>query len=342
MKLKEIISLLLASPNIASQAPIYEKYDKNVQGNTVWERGQVAASICTPFRDFGELPDDKSKIGVVIGTGGNPNYAKINAGLAAKHALIEALIKISAVGGLPLSATDCLNFGNPEKKEQMGAFVSAVKGLSEVCKKLQIPIVSGNVSLYNESNGKSVPPSALISLFGRVDDPTIVPQVGFQKSGATIYLIGKRTEQLGGSEFLKVCDKNDTRIPEVNFEEIQVLSDILRTLAISRSIDTANPILRGGAIITILKSCFVSSLGAKITIDDSVDVPSFCFNESPGAIVATDQPKAVENLCGDLAIKIGQTSEDQRLILNIGEKMMFDEGLSEWKGVWKNGLRKIV
>ncbi len=340
MKIPEIIESLLASPNIASAQPIYEKYDKNVQGNTAQERGRVAASICTPFRDFPELPDDKSKTGVAIATGGNPNLAKIDAKAAAINAVCEATIKLACVGATPLSATDCLNFGNPEKPEQMGEFVSGVEGVKNACEALEIPIVSGNVSLYNETRGKSIPPSAIISIFGRVDDPKTVPQLAFQNAGETIFCIGKRSENLGGSEFLRVCKKEDSRIPNIDLVETKHVSSLLQSIAAKNEISTAHPILRGGLITAILKSCFEGQLGAEIKIPEA-DVPGFLFGEDLGVIVTTDNPALIEKKFGDQAIELGKTTKEFKISLTSGSETLIDQSLNDWKNCWENSLRKI-
>ncbi len=340
MKIPEIIEKLLSSPNIANTQPIYEKYDKNVQGNTARERGKVAASICTPFRDFDELPGDKSKTGVAIATGGNPNLAKIDAKAAAINAVCEATIKLACVGAIPLAATDCLNFGNPEKSEQMGEFVAGMEGVKEACEALEIPIVSGNVSLYNETRGKSIPPSAIISVFGRVDDPKQVPQLAFQKAGETIFCIRKRSDHLGGSEFLKVCEKEDFRIPEIDLVEVKNLASQLQKIATKNKISTANPILRGGLIVSVLKSCFKGNLGAEIQIPTE-NVPGFLFGEDLGVIVTTKNPEPIKDTFGEEAIELGKTTKEFKIALAAESETLLDQSLDEWKNLWENELRKI-
>ena len=147
---KEVFQAIVDSPNVVSRKPIYEQYDKNVQGKTARERGCVAAGITTPFLDFPELAGQaKAGTGVAIGTGGNPYLGRIDAQAAAEYGIATAALKTACVGGQFLGATDCLNFGNPEKKHQMGELVSGIEGVKMACTQLDIPIVSGNVSLYN-------------------------------------------------------------------------------------------------------------------------------------------------------------------------------------------------
>ncbi len=340
MKITDIIQSLLTSPNVASQQPIYEKYDKNVQGSTIWERGDVAASMCAPFRDYEELPTELSQTGVAIATGGNPNLAKIEAKAAAINAVSEAYVLLSCVGATPLAITDCLNFGNPEKKEQMGQFVQGIEGVKEACNALKIPIVSGNVSLYNESQGKSIPPSALISAFGRVDHPKQVPVLSFAAPDQTIFLIGARSSNLGGSEMMRIAGKTDTQIPKNDLKQIETISQTLSTLAQKKILETCHPILRGGMVITLIKSCFLKSIGAQIEIPAD-DIPGFLFSEDLGAIVATSKPEELESIAGSQALKIGTTTKDFSIKITSTKETILKNDLSEWKDQWENELRKV-
>lgn len=341
MKINEVLKILLNTTNIVSQSPIYEKYDKNVQGNTVHERGNTATSITVPFRDFAELPERQSKIGVAIATGGNPNLAKISAREATQSALAEALIKLSCVGGIPLGATDCLNFGNPEKAEQMGEFVEGIEGLKEACEILGIPIVSGNVSLYNETRGTSIPPSALIAVFGRVDEVVDVPRLAFQKAGETIFLLGKRSNNLGGSEFMKACKKEDTRIPKVDLDALKNWTSKLRKLAQENIITTAHPVQLGGVVTALAKSCMKGSLGAEINIPTG-NIPQFLFSEDLGVIIATVDPEKIKSAFEDQAIELGKVTKGTDLSIQAGEESILEKDLEEVKKGWEDKLRKII
>ena len=343
MKLDQIIQKLLTSPNIASRAPIYEKYDKNVQGNTAWERGKVAASICTPFMDFPELPADKAKTGVAIATGGNPNLAKICAKSAAIQAVYHAVWKLACVGAVPIGATDCLNFGNPEKKEQMGDFVAGVEGVKEACEALEVPIVSGNVSLYNESDRKAVPPSALVGIFGRVDDVGEVPKLAFENAGETIFLVGSRSGNLGGSALLEVLEAKDSRLPRINVDSAKKQIDVLRKLAAKNVISTAHPVGLGGMIIAICKACFLGGVGAKIKFDvDEKEVPGFLFGEDLGVVVSTSQPDDVREAFGGDIFEIGEVVEEFELDVEIGGEEVLSSELKELERGWGSGLRGVV
>ena len=371
MKIEDALEKILISPNGSSREPIFEKYDKNVQGNTVWERGTVASSIVAPFRDFPELPAKESRISVAMATGGNPFLAKISARVAAEHGVVEAVVKVSCVGGTPLAVTDCLNFGNPEKPEQMGELVDGIEGLKKACMELNIPIVSGNVSLYNESGGKSIPPSALVTVFARVDRPEVVPKLAFQKEGETIFCIGSRSEHLGGSALLEIAGKKDSRIPEIDFPAFKKWVEKLQQVAALNIISTAHPIGYGGLITALAESCFGKKLGAELRMihpmksrsagvptksglfhgasdelrmsnDRGEGVVQFLFSEDPGAVIATAYPGKVREIFGDEAIELGKVIQDFRIEVSNGEERILDKNLTHTRQKWDNQLREIL
>lgn len=341
MTLKDTFASLLSHPSIASAAPIYETYDKNVQGNTAHERGKTVCSISACFRDFPELPEKTAETSVAIATGGNPLLAKISAEEAAIQAVTACNYKLACVGATPLSATDCLNFGNPEKEDQMQELIDGIAGTKEACEKLQIPIVSGNVSLYNESSGKSIPPSAIISIFGRVDDPHTVSPLAFQKAGQTIMVIGKRSTNLGGSHLLNILKKEDSNLPKINLEAAKEITEKIRQTATTQDFSSVNIIHQGGITRALFESTFGKNIGAEITIPDNSEIPQFLFSEDLGALITTDNPEKIQEIFGEESLIIGKTTEDFALKISHKSQEIFSENLDELKDTWENSLRKI-
>ncbi len=344
MKIPKIIEKLCSSPNIASEKPIFEKYDKNVQGNTTRERGDTIASIVMPFRDFNELSDTESQTGIAIATGGNPNLAKVSARIAAENAVAEAAIKVAMVGGDFLGVTDCLNFGNPEKPEQMGEFVDAINGVKKACDHLEIPIVSGNVSFYNESAGRSIPPSAIISVFGKVKDTKNAPSFSFQNPQETIFLIGARNENLGGSELLKIMRKEDSRVPKINFPLVKNWIETLKKCVKNNKISATNFVGRGGLIMALLESSFKKEIGVKIEIPSTwveEKIPQFLFGEALGVIVTTTCPDEIRETFGDQAMEIGYTCPDFKITISHNSEKILDTDLNQYKKTWSEKLRTI-
>ena len=336
---------LLASPNASSRAPIFEQYDRNVQGNTAIERGRAAAGVASVFRDFvGEISEKNSKIGVAIATGGNPNLAKISAAAAAESAVCEGVLAISCVGAKPLAITNCLNFGNPEKPDQMGSFVAATRALGQTCRALNLPIVSGNVSLYNESAGKSVPGSALISAFGRVDDPSTVPPDFFQTSGARIYALGRRSENLGGSEFLRIFDQADSRVPKIDVQKFGQMATKLAHFSAANGLETAVPIQIGGVLLAGLRASFGSEFGLEIEIPDSVEsekIPHFLFSENLGAILVARDHAQIEKVFGEELTALGHVLPNSELIISHQKTQILRTEIPPLRKIWAGGLRAV-
>ncbi len=324
---------ILSRPNVASRLPIYEKYDKNVQGNTACERGDFAASVVVPFRDFSELDDDLAEIGVVVGTGGNPYRALIDPKLAAELAICEAALKTASVGGSWLGATDCLNFGNPEKKEQMAELVQGIEGVKMACEKLEIPIVSGNVSLYNESSGRSVPPSALVSVFARVDEVDAVSPLSFSDEGNNIWFLGLPLS-LSGSEFLEYVEASDTNLPAVNYKVFDGFCNELREALKNKQLNSILPIVPGGVWATALQSAVKNSLGFELNIDE--DLPETLFGEGLGVLVSSSEN--LSHITG--AMRLGRVTKGEVVIKSANE-VVFESDTVELTSVWKNSLRDI-
>lgn len=340
ISLESALEKVCLSLNTVSRRPIYEKYDKNVQGNTVWERGQSLVSVSACFRDFPELDDKHSKIGVAVGTGGNPNYAKIDPGYAAEQAICEGALKVAAVGGEWLGATDCLNFGNPEKPTQMGQFVAGVEGIKTACEALEIPIVSGNVSLYNESSGTSIPPSALVSVFARVDQVSQVPGLALPETG-DLFFIGEPSESLGGSEFLRVCGQSDADLPALNYERLQAQADIMRQLVSAELISMVNLVATGGLWKAVCESAFLSDREVCLDFNHDLSVPASLFGESLGLLVATNEPDKLQATAGELAIPVGKVTTGESVIRH-NDNTVWTGSLSVWKKDWEDQLRAVV
>lgn len=295
--LEDVLKAVALSPNVVSRRPIFEKYDKNVQGNSYRERGQAASAVILPFNDFPELPQDKKAIGVTVGTGGNPNRAKIDAQQTAEMAICEAALQTSCVGGTWLGATDCLNFGNPEKEDQMADFVAGVEGVKQACQKLSIPIVSGNVSLYNENNGQAVPPSALVSVFARVDDIKKVKPITWETEGAYIYKIGESSAALGGSELARLFAVDTAELPGLDYEAFKASVNQVELVLSLDEVEAVVPLGAGGVWGTLVGMALNSEQGFRLTRDDQ-NVISDLLAETIGALVVSSEPLDSLNLIG--------------------------------------------
>ena len=338
IELKEALEKVLASPNVASKMPIYEKYDKNVQGNTVCERGKVVSSVITPFMDFEELDKKSKKIGVTIATGGKTLFALIDSKKAAEYAICQAALKVKAVGGIWLGATDCLNYGNPEKENQMSELVEGIKGIKKSCETLKIPIVSGNVSLYNESAGNSVPPSGLVSVFGRVDDVSKVPQLAFPKEKQTLWYVGGVPENLAGSEFLNIYGKEDTNLSNVDYKAFGKLCGFVEKSSQNKKVSVISPVESGGVWGNLCQSSFLGQKGFSLNLEENV--LETLFGENLGVLIATDSDYDLSKDFSD-SIKIGKTTDEYHFEIEVDHKTIAKGGLDDLEKIWNNKLREI-
>jgi phosphoribosylformylglycinamidine synthase II len=201
---------ILAHRDACSRAEIYQRYDGVVRGCTAIPPGYADAGVLVP------IPG--APLGVALGLGGNPRYGKIDPRRAAELAVVEAIAQVTAVGATPVGLTDCLNFGDPTVPEQMGAFVAAVEGLSEAARALDVPFVSGNVSLYNRSSsGNHVAPSPIVACIGAIPDVARIASGGFKRSGSVIRTVGVPQLAYAGSVLAELRGMRSTTVPEVDY-----------------------------------------------------------------------------------------------------------------------------
>ncbi len=205
----EVTLRLLASPNIASKRWVYSQYDHSVQTNTVVPPGSDAAVLRIKGTDKG----------IAVSVDGNGRYCYLNPYLGAQHAVAEAARNVAAVGARPMAITNCLNFGNPEDPEVFWQFSEVIRGMVKACEELDVPVVSGNVSFYNEFLGKAIYPTPVIGMVGLVEDVTRHADASFKEEGSVIALLGGDHFELGGSEYLKeILGKVGGEIAPINWE----------------------------------------------------------------------------------------------------------------------------
>ncbi|MEK6868611.1 MAG: AIR synthase related protein, partial [Nanoarchaeota archaeon] len=210
---------ILNHPNVASKEKCYKHYDRNVMGNSVIESGQADAGLLRA------VPG--SKYGIALSVDCNPKYGRINPYLGAVNAVAESMRNVAAIGAVPSALTDCLNYGNPEDEEQFYDFIQGVKGIKVAAENLYlkgtkypVPVISGNVSFYNESSkGKAIDPSAIIACIGVMKNYEKTITMKLKKEGSILMLAGNRKDELGGSVYYDINGKLGKNVPEINFEE---------------------------------------------------------------------------------------------------------------------------
>jgi phosphoribosylformylglycinamidine synthase len=321
----KILRKILASENVASRKPIYEKYDKQVQGSTTVDGGNGNSAIIQPLVNTAAAQNLK-QIGITIGVGGNGSLGKYSAELQATHAVCEAVANVVSTGATPLALTDCLNYGNPEHADQMAEFVEGIDGLRKAAEIFDTPFVSGNISLYNNNGTDSINPSALISCVGKLNNATEAIPQHFQQAGNILLLVGERSENLGGSEFEKAIKKKLGEPFRIDVLKFSRESKFILTA--KKLIASARDLHRGGLLTTIAEQSFGSSFGFEIQKLPTAQL----FSENPGYLLEVEVKNfsKLKKLAAKLKVKITKVGK-----VNNKPEVALEK-------IWSESLRKIL
>ena len=307
----EMLSLL-SDVNIASKKWVYEQYDHMVRTNTA----------ILPGSDASVIRVKGLRKGIAISADGNGRLCYLDPFKGAKQAVCEALLNIACVGAKPLGITNCLNFGNPENPEIMWQFARVIDGMEESCSALNVPIVSGNVSFYNETEGINVFPTPVIVAVGSIENVYNVKNSFFKDVNNSIILLGSNTGELGGSVFFsKYVDNTNLEIPDVDLVCTSKMLVLLSDLIKNNLIESAHDVSEGGLAIAIGEMCVGNKIGATLDLDEELE-NSFLFSEEkPRIIIETKKEniKAVFEYCSKVNIKaqiIGSTNNSSLIIKN--------------------------
>ncbi|KXS56107.1 MAG: phosphoribosylformylglycinamidine synthase [Candidatus Adiutrix intracellularis] len=278
----ELFKRLLASPNLASRRWIYEQYDHMVGLNTVGRPGGDAAVL--------RLPGGSRK-GLALTVDCNSRYVYLNPRLGGAIAVAEAARNLAAVGARPLALTNCLNFGNPENPEIYWQFVQATDGLAEAARILDIPVTGGNVSFYNEYNGRPIPPTPTIGMVGLLDEIENRLTVDFKVSGDLIFVVGKTREELGASEVhYLLTGRDEGEVPELDLALALRLNQFLVVAAGRKLLRSAHDVAEGGLAVALAESALAGGLGVDLKIELDVSPPALLFGESQSRVVISVRP----------------------------------------------------
>jgi phosphoribosylformylglycinamidine synthase II len=343
-----VLLKLLAHENIASRAPIFEMYDKQVQGRTILEAGAADAGVLQPFNED-KYPEEIRATGIALSLDQCPRYNKISAYWGAVNAVVESARNVAAVGASPQALTDCLCFGNPEKPEQMFDFTESVRGIIDACQAIglkefpgaSLPIISGNVSLYNESKTGAIPASPMISCLGSMADVSKVISKNFQAKDSILILVGARKDECGGSVYYHLADELGAQVPQPD------LSSIGREIqAVTAAIDqglvlSAHDISDGGLAVAVAEMTFRTFIGATVEVPGELALDKKLFGETGGFVLEVAKTKlaALKNLFTFFNIPyftIGKTQVLPRLQLH--DKI--DLAIVDAASAWEMGLRE--
>jgi len=293
LPIEETFLRVLTSPTITSKKWIFEQYDYMVRTNTV----------LIPLNDSAVLNLKKYGKGIAITSNCNSRYCYLNPREGTKIAVAESARNLACSGAIPLAITDCLNFGNPEKPEIMWQFKESIEGMKEACIKLNTPVVSGNVSFYNETEGESVYPTPTVGMVGLINDIKKTVDQWFKKEGDLIVLLGETFNELGGSEYQKIINGNISGIPPaIDLENEKNLITTLIELANGSIINSAHDLSEGGIAVALAECCFSKNknYGFVVNLENinehSLNTPSLLFSESQSRCIVSINKNNLQNL----------------------------------------------
>jgi len=338
----ETLLALLGSPTIASKKWIYRQYDHMVRTNTINLPGQGAGVVRIKGTDRA----------LAMSVDGNGRYCYLDPYRGAMLAVAEAARNVACAGARPLAATNCLNFGNPERPAIMWQFAKAVEGIGAACRALDVPITGGNVSLYNETDGKAIYPTPVIGVVGLLEHADHVVSRRFHETGDTIVLLGTGRGELGASEYLKVVHDLVRGVPPaLDLEAERALQALLVTLAAESLIRSAHDCSDGGLAVAVAECAFdTGGMGAEITIDGvdvardaAVNVAAALFGESASRAIVSLVPDRVTAVlqhaaaAGVPARVIGQTGGN-RLRMAVAGAVAIDQAVDDAERVWSSAI----
>jgi phosphoribosylformylglycinamidine synthase II len=282
----EALLYLIGSPDLCSRRWVWEQYDHVILGNTVQRPGGDAAVVRV----------NEGPKALALTADVTPRYCEADPFEGGKQAVAEAWRNITAVGGRPLAITDNLNFGNPERPEIMGQLVGCIRGIGEACRRLDFPVVSGNVSLYNETNGRAILPTPTIGGVGLLDDFTKSATLAFKAEQEEILLIGATAGWLGQSLYLReICEREEGAPPPVDLDAERRNGDFVRALITEGIATAAHDVSDGGLLVALAEMAMASGIGAELEAPP-ITSHAFWFGEDQARYVVTVRASVAERV----------------------------------------------
>ncbi len=327
---------LLAQPTIASKEWVFEQYDHSVRLGGVLLPGRGDAAV---------VRVEGSKRALALSVDCNSRFVFLDPFEGARLAVAECTRNVSCVGGEPLGLTDCLNFGNPERPEIMWQFAEATRGLASACRELEVPVVSGNVSFYNETDGRGILPTPTVAVVGLVGDASRHCGSAFSQIGDCIALLGETRGELGGSEYIKAfAGKIAGSPPRLSSRVELALQRALRRLIGAGLLSSAHDCSEGGLGVALAESCIVGTIGARVTLDPGRVVPhAFLFGEDASRAVISFSPAAsakVAEVCRELGVPcalIGDVGGDELVI-----EGYLAQSVAALARAWRSGIPELI
>ena len=340
----EALKMLVAAPNICSKRWVYEQYDTMVRTNTAILPGADAAVV--------RVKETRRAISMCLD--GNGKYAAINPRMGAKLIVAEAARNNVCVGARPIAVTNCLNFASPERPEVMWSFSEVIDGMKEACEAFETPVISGNVSFYNETDGRGILPTPTIGMVGIVEDVRKLVTQGFKSEGDVIAVLGETKDDLAASEYAQTILGLSTAeliengvLPEIDLDFEKRVQETLLKLADAFLVKSAHDCADGGLAVAIAESCFSSLNNSpnraliELSNRENLSAESLLFGETPSRIVISFAPENLEKvkeIVGDVPFEIIGKVSGANLTFKIGGEEKIAASVKELETAWKTSL----
>ncbi len=350
--LGEILHALLAGPALASREGIYRHYDTEVQGRAVIRPGEADASVLVPV--------EGSPVGLAVSVDGNPFYGALDAYQAGANAVAEAMRNVAAVGAVPWCLTDCLNYGNPEDPEVFRQFTEGVRGIGDAARGIGMvnsepgtpcPIVSGNVSFYNQSAaGASIPPAPIVACFGVLDDYANALTQGLKEPGNRLLLAGARRRELGGSAYWRHRGIAGGAPPRVDAAAARAEITALLAAVDKGWLRACHDVSEGGLAAAAAEMAIAGGRGVRLQLPAApggLRPDEYLFSETPGFLmeVEEDDAEAVLTLFqrhGVRAEPVGRVEGGGDVLVEVGGETLVSLDLEELTERWSGALREAL
>lgn len=319
---------LLQQSTIADKSIFFEQYDSMVRTSTV----------VGPGSDAGVLRVRGTKKGLAMTTDGNGRFVYLNPEVGGKMALAEAVANIVATGALPLAITDCLNYGDPNDPEIFWELHQSVSGMAEACRVFDTPVISGNVSLYNENNGQAIHPTPMVGMVGLIKDLKNLVKMAAQAAGDQVYLLGQTGDDHAGSELQKMLTGDIAgTVADFDLNHVHAMMQTLLSLMEDGKVASAHDLAEGGLGVALAETLFKTDLGMNLKLDLTKNQ---LFSETAGRFVVTvkkEDAAAFEAALGDDATLIGEVTNSHWLQVRLADGNL-NKNVADLEQLWKEAI----
>lgn len=319
---------LLQQSTIADKSIFFEQYDSMVRTSTV----------VGPGSDAGVLRVRGTKKGLAMTTDGNGRFVYLNPEVGGKMALAEAAANIVATGALPLAITDCLNYGDPNDPEIFWELHQSVSGIAEACRVFDTPVISGNVSLYNENNGQAIHPTPMVGMVGLIKDLKNLVKMAAQAAGDQVYLLGQTGDDYAGSELQKMLTGDIAgTVADFDLNHVHAMMQTLLSLMEDGKVASAHDLAEGGLGVALAETLFKTDLGMNLKLDLTKNQ---LFSETAGRFVVTvkkEEAAAFEAALGDDATLIGEVTNSHWLQVRLADGNL-NKNVADLEQLWKEAI----